>query len=111
MRSTIVDWLSSVAAEFQLAQDSVFLAVSLLDRVMARMPVTKQEVQLVAEVCLLIASKVVDCTRMQCVEFRAISADAYTVAEVKRMEMRVLQVRGGGVLGALGRGVATCGVE
>lgn len=56
----MVDWLIEVALEFRLSDDSLFLAVALLDRLFASMPAAceKRDAQLMAEVCLLIASKV-----------------------------------------------------
>ncbi len=60
MRGVMVDWLIEVALEFRLSDDSLFLAVALLDRLFACMPTAceKRDAQLMAEVCLLIASKV-----------------------------------------------------
>ena len=89
----MVDWLVEVALEFRLSDDSLFLAVALLDRLFACMPVAceKKNAQLMAEVCLLIASKIVDSSRIVASEFVTISDGAYTTAQIKETELSVLR--------------------
>jgi hypothetical protein len=89
-RAMVVDWMIEVAREFKLSDDSLFLAVNILDRTLAAMTCLVSEVQLIAEVALLIASKIVDCSRIVASEFAEISDNAYTTSQIKEMELQVL---------------------
>ena len=58
MRAILIDWLIEVAEEYQLTQQTLFLAVSYVDRVLGRTPVPRHYLQLIGVCCLLIASYV-----------------------------------------------------
>lgn len=90
LRGIVVDWLIEVAEIFCLSEDTIFLATGLLDRVCYKIIITKEKYQLFAIGCLLIASKMVDCCRIVCNEFVAISDNAYSAKEVKDVEMEIL---------------------
>ena len=56
MRSILIDWLFEVSTEFKLCSETVFLTVSLIDRFLSLMHVTRSKLQLVGVACMLIAS-------------------------------------------------------
>ena len=56
------------------------------------MKIEQEKLQLIGEVCLLIASKLVDCCRIVCADFAAISENAYSIADIKEMEIIVVHV-------------------
>lgn len=56
-RNILIDWLLEVHVQFKLREETMFLTVNLIDRILALQPVKKTELQLVGTTCLLIASK------------------------------------------------------
>jgi cyclin A len=53
----LVDWLVEVVDEFQLSQETLFLAITLLDRFMSVKPVLCCQLQLLGVTCLWVAAK------------------------------------------------------
>lgn len=90
-RAHVVDWLVSVAFHYELSDDTLFLSALLLDRFLLREPVKVDNLQLLAEACLLVASKAVDTVRIPLSELCDMSTDEYTVRAAGEMERRVLQ--------------------
>jgi hypothetical protein len=58
MRATILDWLVDVHANFRLRDDTLFMAVNLFDRFLAKRRLHRNHLQLAGVACLLIASKI-----------------------------------------------------
>ena len=58
MRTVLVEWLVQVHQRFQLAQETLYLTVTLVDRFMSKTVVSHDKIQLVGVAALLIASKV-----------------------------------------------------
>ena len=58
MRSMLVDWLVDVRTEFDLHHETLHLTVSLIDRFLSLMHVTRARLQLVGVACMLIAAYV-----------------------------------------------------
>lgn len=56
MRTILVDWLIEVAEEYKLHAETLFLAVSYVDRFLSSMSVVRGKLQLVGTAALLIAS-------------------------------------------------------
>ena len=57
IRSILVDWMVEVSCKFRLNDDTLFLAVNMLDRFLSSKIVKVTEFQLVGAACLLTASK------------------------------------------------------
>ncbi len=57
MRTILVDWLVEVHKRFKLVQESLYLAVHILDRFLDVYPIARAKLQLVGLGCLLVASK------------------------------------------------------
>ena len=57
MRKIVTDWMLEVCEEQRCQPDVFPLAVNYLDRVLARVPISKTQFQLLACVCLFLASK------------------------------------------------------
>ncbi len=47
MRAILIDWLVEVASEYKCQQQTLHLAVSLLDRYLCRVPIKRSKLQLV----------------------------------------------------------------
>lgn len=56
-RLVLVDWLIEVVDEFVLSQESLYLAISLLDRFLSMQAVPRCQLQLLGVTCLWVASK------------------------------------------------------
>ena len=57
MRSILVDWLVEVSQEYRLDSQTLFMAVSYIDRFLSEMSVQRGKLQLVGVTAMLLASK------------------------------------------------------
>jgi len=94
MRTILVDWLIEVAEEYKLQQETLYLAVSYIDRFLSVMSVQRAKLQLVGAACMFIASKYEEIYPPDVSEFVYITDDTYTKKQVLRMEHLVLKVLG-----------------
>ncbi|GBF89618.1 hypothetical protein Rsub_02336 [Raphidocelis subcapitata] len=92
MRSIVASWMCEAAAEFGLQQETLFLAVGLLDRFQACSPtgVPRNVLQLLAVACLMVASKQDEVTHPTVDEFTDIAAAAFNRDDLLRMERLLL---------------------
>ena len=94
MRACVVDWLVEVSLQFTLMNESLFAAVSFMDRYIAsegkRVP--RQKLQLVGAASLFLASKVEEIMPPMCSDFAYITDSAYTEKQFKQMEIDILRV-------------------
>ena len=58
MRAMLIDWLVDVRQEFELSHETLYITVSLIDRFLSLMHVTRARLQLVGVACLLVAAYV-----------------------------------------------------
>ena len=56
MRSILVDWLVEVAEEYRLQTETLYLAVSYIDRFLSYMSVVRAKLQLVGTAAMFIAA-------------------------------------------------------
>ena len=92
MRKIVTDWMLEVCEDQQCQPQVFFLAVSYLDRFLSSLSITKTQFQLLASVCILLASKfsqVVPITTEQLVIY---TDNSVTVEELRFWEMEVLRV-------------------
>merc|ERR1711936_1410348 len=94
MRSILVDWLVEVAEEYKLQTETLYLAVSYIDRFLSYMSVQRAKLQLVGTACMFIASKYEEIYPPDVGEFVYITDDTYNKRQVLRMEHLVLKVLG-----------------
>lgn len=92
MRTILVDWLVEVAEEYKLHSETLFLAVSYVDRFLSAMSVVRSKLQLVGTAALYVASKFEEIYPPEVSEFVYITDDTYTKKQVLRMEHLVLKV-------------------
>jgi len=94
MRKIVTDWMLEVCEDQQSQPQVFFLAVSYLDRFLSSLSITKTQFQLLASVCILLASKfsqVVPITTEQLVIY---TDNSVTVDELKEWELFVLEILG-----------------
>lgn len=92
MRSILVDWLVEVGEEYKLQTETLFLAVSYIDRFLSFMAVQRSKLQLVGTACMFIAAKYEEIYPPDVSEFVYITDDTYNKRQVLRMEHLVLKV-------------------
>lgn len=56
MRAILVDWMVEVAQEYMLQNETLYLAVSFIDRFLSLMPVVRSELQLLGVAAMYVAS-------------------------------------------------------
>ncbi|KAL9257696.1 putative cyclin-A3-1 [Drosera capensis] len=91
MRGVLVDWLVEVAEDYKLLPDTLYLAVSHLDRYLSIKSINRQRLQLLGVSCMLIASKYEEITPPQVHDFCYITDNTYTKKQVVEMEADVLK--------------------
>jgi len=92
MRSILVDWLVEVGEEYKLHAETLFLAVSYVDRFLSFMSVQRSKLQLVGTACMFVAAKYEEIYPPDVGEFVYITDDTYNKKQVLRMEHLVLKV-------------------
>lgn len=90
MRCILVDWLVEVAEEYRLQRETLFLAVSYIDRFLATMSVKRPKLQLVGASAMFLASKYEEIYPPEVGEFVYITDDTYTKKQILRMEHMIL---------------------
>ena len=86
MRAILVDWLVDVHIKFKLRPETLFLSVNIVDRYLSQVSVSRQALQLVGVVAMLIASKYEEIYPPEIKDFAYVTDKAYTKAEILRME-------------------------
>jgi len=87
-----VDWLVEVAEEYKLQTETLYLAISYIDRFLSYMSVQRAKLQLVGTACMFIAAKYEEIYPPDVGEFVYITDDTYNKRQVLRMEHLVLKV-------------------
>ncbi|XP_032668466.1 cyclin-A1 isoform X2 [Odontomachus brunneus] len=92
MRSILVEWLVEVVEEYRLQNETLYLAVSYIDRFLSYMSVVRAKLQLVGAAAMFIAAKYEEIYAPDVGEFVYITDDTYTKKQVLRMENLILRV-------------------
>ena len=95
MRSILVDWLIDVSVHFEVTDDTLHIAVGLIDRVLGKMEIDRAKLQLVGVTCMKLADVLNERSKEyyrqeNSIEYSYITADEYTPAEVVQMEKLIL---------------------
>jgi len=90
MRAVLIDWLVEVHMKYKLRAETLFLAVTILDRFLARKQVSRKKLQLVGVVSTLIAAKYEEIYPPKLSDLVYICDKAYTKDEILEMEIVVL---------------------
>lgn len=92
MRSMLVDWLVEVHGEYNLRRETLYLAVSLLDRYLRlSRGVARERLQLVGITALLVASKYEEVSPLEVKSAVDVTDCAYTAKEVLLTECGMLR--------------------
>ena len=94
MRMILVDWLIQVQYHLRLTQESLYLAISILDTVLHRRDVDPDKLQLVGVTALLVATKLEEYYPAEVGKLLHLTENSYTRTDVLNMERVLLQVLG-----------------
>jgi len=90
MRGILVDWLVSVQQKYKLKSETLFLAVSLLDRYLEQKATARRYLQLVGVTALLIAAKFEEMYPPQISDLVYVTDKAYSRDDIIKMEVSIL---------------------
>ncbi|KAM9481223.1 cyclin-P [Clarias gariepinus] len=89
-RAILVDWLVQVHEAFNFSEETLYLAVHLLNRVLQQIKISISSLQLLGVVCLFLAAKKEECLLPEVSELCYLMANTYSKKQLLRMERRVL---------------------
>jgi len=92
MRSKLIEWLFEVQDEYTLHAETLYLAVSYIDRFLSYRKVDRSYLQLLGTTCLFIAAKYEEIYPPYADDFAFVTADTYQTSHVLEMEKLVLKV-------------------
>jgi len=90
MRTILVDWLVEVHRMFKLLNETLFLAIWIVDKFLECKKIKKDQLQLVGITAMLIASKYEEIYPPECSDFVYVSDGAYTKKQILDMERLML---------------------
>ncbi|KAL6622525.1 hypothetical protein ACP70R_032404 [Stipagrostis hirtigluma subsp. patula] len=92
MRAILVDWLVEVAEEYKLVADTLYLAVSYVDRFLSANMLGRDKLQLLGVAAMLVAAKYEEITAPHVEDFCYITDNTYTRQELVKMETDILKL-------------------
>lgn len=89
MRAVLVDWMVGVHQQFTLLQETLYLAVAILDRYMSldSVKLSRKQLQLIGVTSLFIAAKYEEMYPPEIGDFVYITDNAYNQSQIREMEM------------------------
>ncbi|VDD87105.1 unnamed protein product [Enterobius vermicularis] len=90
MRSILVDWLIQVHLRFHLLPETLFLAINILDRYLAKGLATKNLLQLIGVASLSAAAKYEEIFPPEILDYVFITENSVSRLDVIRMEYKIL---------------------
>jgi len=91
MRAILIDWLCEVSIEYNLNDETLYLAVNYIDRFLSHMAVLKGKLQLVGTAAMLLASKFEEIWAPEVKDFVYITDETYNRDQVLRMEQLMIK--------------------
>ncbi|XP_059932310.1 cyclin N-terminal domain-containing protein 2 [Gadus macrocephalus] len=89
-RAVLVDWLIQVHEMLHFQDETLYLAISLMNRGLRQIKVSTVNLQLLGVVCLFLAAKKEECLVPEVSELCYLMDNGYTRKQLLRMERRVL---------------------
>lgn len=94
MRAILIDWLVEVCVKFELMQQVLPQTVMLIDRYLQTTQTQRTKLQLVGVACLMIIAKFEEVYPPMLKDYLSVCDNAYTKAELLKMESEVVQKLG-----------------
>lgn len=92
MRAILVDWLVEVHLRFRLLPETLFLAIHIMDRVMSKVVVEVDKLQLLATGSLFIAAKYEEVYSPSVKNYAYVTDGGYTEQQILDTERFILQI-------------------
>lgn len=90
MRGILIDWLVDVHLKFNLLNETLYLAVNLIDRYIEHHVISKDKLQLVGATSMFIACKLEEIYPPELNDFILICDNLYTKADMLTMEGQII---------------------
>merc|ERR1712029_619518 len=92
MRAVLVDWLIEVHSQFKLLQETLYMTVYIIDKFLQTEghTIRRNKLQLLGVTCMFTASKVEEMYAPEINDFVYITDNAFSAAEIRQMEIKVL---------------------
>jgi transcription initiation factor TFIIIB Brf1 subunit/transcription initiation factor TFIIB len=90
-RAILIDWLALVTFSFKYEKDTLYLAVDIIDRFLAKKKVRKSDLQLVGAAAFFVASKYEEIYPMYLEKLRYLCDEVYSDGDFLNMETRILK--------------------
>jgi len=92
MRAVLIDWLIDVHNQFKLLQETLYMTVFIIDRYLQAegLHLKRNKFQLLGVTCMFTASKVEEMYAPEINDFVYITDNAFSAAEIRQMEIKVL---------------------
>jgi len=96
MRGVLVDWLIEVHTQFKLLQETLYMTIYIIDKYLQAegLTIRRNKLQLVGVTAMFIASKVEEMYAPEINDFVYITDNAYSAAEIRQMELKLLNTLG-----------------
>ncbi|ESO94546.1 hypothetical protein LOTGIDRAFT_55691, partial [Lottia gigantea] len=94
MRGVLINWINKVHRQLALNQDTLFLTVNIIDRILAFKRIPADGLQLLGLTCLLLASKQEEVTPPEIQELFEVSNTTFNREELKTLERHILMAIG-----------------
>lgn len=91
MREVLVDWIHEVVIKFKLRRESLFLAISIMDRYLERKSLGRANLQLLGVASMLISCKYEEIYTPEVNDFVLVADSAYPRERIIEMERNVLE--------------------
>ena len=92
MRKIVTDWMLEVCEDQQCQPEVFFLSVNYLDRFLSTVNIKKNQFQLCASVCILLASKFSQVVPITTEKLVIYTDNSVTVEELRQSEIKILNV-------------------
>merc|ERR1712172_346849 len=92
MRKIVTDWMLEVCEDHQCQPEVFYLSINYLDRFLSKANIQKNQFQLVASVCIFIASKFSDVVPITSDRLSTYTDNSVTIEEIRDWELTVLNV-------------------
>merc|ERR1719431_1597215 len=92
MRKIVTDWMLEVCEDQQCKPEVFFLSISYLDRFLSKVTIKKNQFQLCASVCILLASKFSQVVPITTDKLVIYTDSSVTVEELRQWEIKILNV-------------------
>merc|ERR1712172_252197 len=92
MRKIVTDWMLEVCEDSQCQPEVFYLSINYLDRFLSKVNIQKNQFQLVASVCVFIASKFSEVVPISSEKLCCYTDNAFSFEEIRDWELTVLNV-------------------